>query len=80
MTEDEFVLLRSTVFDHDLQAKLFPFLSAYRAHDEIETWRDLRADGHQCVKPADTLDKLAGVVGQSVGQQWRSWMCLEEEK
>jgi len=80
MTEDEFVLLRNEVFDHDLQAKLFPFLASYRPHDEIETWQMLMADGRQRAQSVDTLDKLAGVVGQSVGQQWRSWMTLEEEK
>ena len=80
MTEDEFVLLRSTVFDCDLQAKLFPFLASYRPHDEIETWQMLKADGHQGVKSADTMNELAKVVGESVGQQWRSWMTLEEEK
>ena len=80
MTEDEFVLLRKEVFDHDLQAKLFPFLSSYRPHDEIETVKELRENGLERVKSVDTLDKLAGVVGQSVGQQWRSWMTLEEEK
>ena len=80
MTEDEFVLLRKEVFDHDLQAKLYPFLSAYRAHDEIETWKMLQEDGHQRVKSKDTINELAKVVGESVGQQWRSWMTLEEEK
>ncbi len=80
MTEDEFVLLQNEVFDCSLQSKLWPFLSSYRPHDEIETWRMLRDDGHQRVKSEDTLDKLAGVVGQSVGQQWRSWMTLEEVK
>ena len=78
MTEDEFVLLRSTVFDCDLQAKLYPFLSAYRPHDDVETGKMLRDDGHQGVKSADTMNELAKVVGESVGQQWRSWMCLEE--
>ena len=80
MTEDEFVLLRNEVFDHDLQAKLWQFLSAYLPHDDVETWQMLMADGHQRAQSVDTLDKLAGVVGQSVGQQWRSWMTLEEEK
>lgn len=78
MTEDEFVLLQNEVFDCDLQAKLFPFLASYRPHDGVETWKMLREDGHQCVKSEETIDKLAGVVGQSVGQQWRSWMCLGE--
>ena len=80
MIGDEFVLLRKEVFDHDLQAKLWPFLVSYRPHDEIETVKDLRNRGLERVKSVDTLDKLAGVVGQSVGQQWRSWMTLEEEK
>ena len=80
MTEDEFVLLRNEVFDCDLQAKLFPFLASYRPHDEIETWQMLREDGHQGVKSEETIDELARVVGQSVGQQWRSWMTLEEGK
>ena len=78
MTGDEFVLLRSTVLDCDLQAKLWQFLSSYRPHDEIETWRMLREDGLQGVKSKDTMDELSKVVGQSVGQQWRSWMCLGE--
>ena len=80
MIGDEFVLLRNEVFDCDLQAKLYPFLSAYRAHDEVETWRMLQEDGHQRVKSKDTMNELAKVVGESVGQQWRSWMTLEEEK
>ena len=80
MIEDEFVLLRSTVFDHDLQAKLWPFLSSYRPHDEIETWRMLQENGLERVKSEDTLDDLSKVVGESVGQQWRSWMTLEEVK
>ena len=80
MTEDEFVLLRSTVFDHDLQAKLWQFLSSYRPHDGVETWRMLREDGHQGVKTEDTLDDLSKVVGESVSQQWRSWMTLEGGK
>ena len=78
MTEDEFVLLRKEVFDHDLQAKLWPFLVSYRPHDGVETWQMLREDGHQCVKSADTIDELAKVVGESSAQQWRSWMTLEE--
>ena len=80
MTEDEFVLLRSTVFDHDLQAKLWSFLSSYRPHDEIETWKDLRDRGLDGVKSVDTMNELAKVVGESSAQQWRSWMTLEEEK
>ena len=80
MIGDEFVLLRNEVFDHDLQAKLWPFLSSYRPHDEIETWRMLREDGLQGVKSEDTLDELSKVVGESVSQQWRSWMTLEEGK
>ena len=80
MTEDEFVLLRKEVFDHDLQAKLYPFLSAYRPHDEIETVKDLRNRGLERVKSKDTMNELAKVVGESSAQQWRSWMTLEEEK
>ena len=80
MTEDEFVLLRNEVFDCDLQAKLYPFLSAYRAHDEVETWKDLRDRGLERVKSVDTMNELAKVVGESSAQQWRSWMTLEEEK
>ena len=80
MTEDEFVLLQNEVFGHDLQAKLWQFLSAYRPHDDAETWQMLMADGHQRAQSVDTLDTLAGVVGQSVGQQWRSWMTLGEGK
>ena len=78
MTEDEFVLLQNEVFDHDLQAKLWPFLSSYRPHDGVETGKMLREDGHQGVKSVDTMNELAKVVGESVGQQWRSWMTLEE--
>ena len=78
MSENEFVLLRNEVFDCDLQAKLWVFLSSYRPHDGVETWKMLREDGHQCVQSEDTLDELSKVVGESVGQQWRSWMCLEE--
>ena len=80
MTEDEFVLLRKEVFDHELQAKLYPFLSAYRAHDEIETVKELRENGLERVKSKDTMDELSKVVGESSAQQWRSWMTLEEEK
>ena len=80
MTEDEFVLLQNEVFDSDLQAKLWPFLSSYRPHDEIETWRVLQENGLERVKSEDTLDDLSKVVGESVGQQWRSWMTLEEVK
>ena len=78
MSENEFVLLQNEVFDCDLQAKLFPFLSAYRPHDGVETWKDLRDRGLERVKSEDTLDELSKVVGESVGQQWRSWMTLEE--
>ena len=78
MIGDEFVLLRNEVFDHDLQAKLWPFLSAYRSHDEIETWRMLQENGLERVKSEDTLDELSKTVGESVGQQWRSWMTLKE--
>jgi len=78
MTEDEFVLLRNEVFDCDLQAKLFQFLSSYRPHDGVETWQMLKADGHQRVKSEETIDELAKVVGESSAQQWRSWMTLEE--
>ena len=80
MIGDEFVLMRNEVFDHDLQAKLWTFLSSYRPHDEVETWRMLQEDGHQRVKSEDTLDELSKTVGESVGQQWRSWMTLEEGK
>ena len=78
MSENEFVLLRKEVFDHDLQAKLWVFLSSYRPHDGVETGKMLRDDGHQGVKSADTMDELSKVVGESWGQQWRSWMALEE--
>jgi len=80
MTEDEFVLLQNEVFDCDLQAKLFQFLASYRPHDEIETWKDLRDRGLERVKSEDTLDDLSKVVGESVSQQWRSWMTLEGGK
>ena len=80
MIGDEFVLLQNEVFDHDLQAKLWPFLSSYRPHDEIETWRMLQENGLERVKSEDTLNDLSKVVGESVGQQWRSWMTLEEEE
>ena len=80
MIGDEFVLLQNEIFDSDLQAKLWPFLSAYRSHDEIETWKDLRDRGLEGVKSVDTMNELAKVVGESSAQQWRSWMTLEEEK
>ena len=80
MIGDEFVLLQNEVFDHDLQAKLWPFLSSYRPHDEIETWKDLRDRGLEGVKSVDTMNELAKVVGESSAQQWRSWMTLEEGK
>ena len=78
MSENEFVLLQNEVFDCDLQAKLWVFLSSYRPHDSVETWKDLRDRGLERVKSEETIDELAKVVGESVGQEWRLWMTLEE--
>jgi len=76
ITEDEFVLLRSVTLPDEMQAKLWPFLNAYRPHDEVETWKDLRENGLEPVKSESVVAELERVVGAN---QWRSWMTLSRE-
>jgi hypothetical protein len=59
-----------------MQAKLWPFLNAYRPHDEVETWKDLRENGLEPVEKQSVVAELERVVGAN---QWRSWMTLSRE-
>jgi hypothetical protein len=76
ITEDEFILLRSVTLPDEMQAKLWPFLNAYRSHDEVETWKDLRENGLEPVEKQSVVAELERVVGAN---QWRSWMTLSQE-
>jgi len=76
VTEDEFILLRSVTLPVEVQTKLWPFLNAYRPHDEVETWKDLRENGLEPVKSESVVAELERVVGAN---QWRSWMTLSQE-
>lgn len=76
ITEDEFVLLRSVTLPGEVQAKLWPFLNAYRPHDEVETWKDLRENGLEPVEKQSVVAELEKVIGVN---QWRSWMTLSRE-
>lgn len=76
ITEDEFILLRSVTLPGEVQAKLWPFLNAYRPHDEVETWKDLRENGLEPVEKQSVVAELEKVIGVN---QWRSWMTLSRE-
>jgi len=77
VTEDEFILLRSVTLPDEMQAKLWPFLNAYRPHDEVETWKDLRENGLEPVKKPSVVAELERSIGAN---QWRSWMSLSREE
>jgi len=76
VTEEEFVLLRSVTLPGEVQAKLWPFLNAYRPHDEVETWKDLRENGLEPVEKQSVVSELERSIGAN---QWRSWMSLSQE-
>jgi hypothetical protein len=76
ITEDEFILLRSVTLPDEMQAKLWPLLNAYRPHDEVETWKDLRENGLEPVKSESVVSELERSIGAN---QWRSWMSLSQE-
>jgi hypothetical protein len=76
VTEDEFVLLRSVTLPGEMQAKLWLLLNAYRPHDEVETWKDLRENGLEPVKSESVVSELERSIGAN---QWRSWMTLSRE-
>ena len=48
--------LRHAKLDPTLQAKLFPFVNAYRPHDEAPTWRELKADGFEKADEDSLMD------------------------
>jgi hypothetical protein len=59
-----------------MQAKLWPFLNAYRPHDEVETWKDLRENGLEPVEKQSVVAELERSIGAN---PWRSWMTLSRE-
>jgi len=76
VTEEEFVLLRSVTLPDEMQAKLWLLLNAYRPHDEVETWKDLRENGLEPVEKQSVVSELERSIGAN---QWRSWMSLSRE-
>ena len=48
--------LRHVELDPALAAKLYPFINAYRKHDEPPTWQELRAQGLEKVEEESVMD------------------------
>jgi hypothetical protein len=48
--------LRQVELDPTVAAKLWPFISSYRPHDSIQSWRELRADGNDPVEEDSLMD------------------------
>jgi hypothetical protein len=50
--------LRHVELDPQVVAKIWPFVNAYRPHDPIVSWRELRADGNEPIEKDSALDEL----------------------
>jgi hypothetical protein len=50
--------LRHVELDPSLAAKLFPFTNAYRPHDPIQNWRELRDSGLDKVEEDSVMDVI----------------------
>ena len=50
--------LRSIELDPSVAAKLWPFTNAYRPHDSVQSWRELRAEGYDPIEKESALDDL----------------------
>jgi hypothetical protein len=50
--------LRSIELDPTVATKLWPFINAYRPHDSVQSWRELRAEGYEPIEKDSTLDEL----------------------
>jgi hypothetical protein len=49
--------LRQVEMDPKVAAKLWPFINAYRPHDSVQSWRELRAEGYEPVEKDSALDE-----------------------
>lgn len=59
--------LRQVELDPAVAAKLWPFTQAYRQHDSVLSWRELRADGNDPIEKESTLDDLNEYYYQTHG-------------
>ena len=50
--------LRYTQLDPSVAAKIWPFVNAYRPHEEVRTWRTLRDEGLDPVENESLLDVI----------------------
>lgn len=50
--------LRYTELDPSVAAKIWPFVNAYRPHDEVKTWRVLREEGYDPVETESLMDVI----------------------
>jgi hypothetical protein len=50
--------IRQVELDPSLAAKLFPFVNAWRPHDPIPTWRDLKAQGLEKIDEDSLMDVI----------------------
>lgn len=50
--------LRHQELNPELAAKLWPFINAYKPHDDIQSWRELRDQGNDPIEKESLLDDL----------------------
>lgn len=50
--------LRETELSPTLAPKLWPFINAYRPHDEPRSWKVLREEGLEKIEPESTWDLI----------------------
>jgi hypothetical protein len=51
--------LRYTELNPELAAKLYPFINAYRPHDQPPTWQELKASGLEKIEEDSLMDIIA---------------------
>ena len=56
MTSDFYLKYKDEVLAPEVATKLWPFLNAHRPHDEVQTWRELRASGLEKVEEESVMD------------------------
>lgn len=56
MYNNQIYQLRQIELDPTVAAKLWPFTQAWRPHDEIQSWRELRADGNELIEEESLMD------------------------
>jgi hypothetical protein len=50
--------LRYTELDPSVAAKIWPFVAAYRPHEEVRSWRVLREEGYEPFEEESLMDVI----------------------